>query len=91
MTDMVNHPRHYNSSPASCSQCGHTLECIEVTRHMSFNVGNVVKYLWRAGLKGGLEDMKKARWYLDDAIKEMERKESTQVEGHICMGRDVHG
>lgn len=71
----VNHPAHYTSSPAKCSKCGHPIECIDVVRHMGFNVGNVVKYLWRAGLKGSLvEDLKKGAWYLADEIKKMEAK-----------------
>lgn len=70
--DPVNKPKHYNSSPAVCD-CGRPIECIDVTRHMTFNIGNVVKYIWRAGLKGSLiEDLKKARWYLDDEIKKHE-------------------
>jgi hypothetical protein len=76
MNDSVDHPSHYNSLPATC-ECGKHIECIQVVRHMNFNLGNVIKYLWRAGLKDGdeIEDLKKARWYLDDEIK---RRESTQ-------------
>lgn len=73
MTDNVNHPPHYNSSQAKCSECGKQIECIDVTRHMNFNIGNAVKYLWRFVHKNGLEDLKKARWYLEDHIKEMEK------------------
>lgn len=66
MSDSVNHPKHYNVHPSG-------VECIEVVRHMSFNLGNVVKYLWRADEKGApLEDLKKARFYLDDEIKRRE-------------------
>jgi len=72
MTDLVNHPPHYNSSPAKC-ECGRQIECIDVTRHLGFNDGNAVKYLWRWRQKGGVEDLKKARWYLDDLIKQMEQ------------------
>lgn len=72
--DPVNHPSHYTSSPARCSACHHPIECIDVTRHMNFNIGNVVKYLWRAASKNGLEDLKKARWYLEDVINELEKK-----------------
>lgn len=75
--DKVNHPKHYTSSEAKCTKCNHPIECIDVTRHMSFNIGNVIKYLWRTKLKNGLEDLKKARWYLDDQIKQEEAK--TQV------------
>lgn len=56
--DPVNHPKHYNSHPSG-------VECITVTEHMSFNIGNAVKYLWRAGLKGATEqDLDKAIWYI---------------------------
>ena len=72
--DNVNHPKHYTSSDAVCDKCGDCIECIEVTRHMPFNIGNAVKYLWRWQHKNGLEDLKKARWYLEDAIKDLEKK-----------------
>ncbi len=63
--DAVNHPRHYTSHPSQ-------VECIQVTEHMSFCVGNAVKYLWRADLKNdAIEDLKKARWYID---REIERR-----------------
>jgi hypothetical protein len=42
---------------------------------MSFNLGNVIKYLWRADLKNGTEDLKKAAWYLNDEIERREREE----------------
>lgn len=65
-SDPVNHPAHYTSHPSG-------IECIEVTRWMNFNLGNALKYIWRAGNKGNaLEDLKKARWYLDDEIKRRE-------------------
>lgn len=60
--DLVNHPPHYTSSPSG-------VECIAVVEHMTFNIGNAVKYLWRAGLKGhALEDYKKAIWYIEREI-----------------------
>lgn len=59
--DMVNHPPHYGAHPSG-------IECIQVTRDMSFSVGNAVKYVWRADLKNGREDLEKAQWYLKDAI-----------------------
>lgn len=65
LSDPVNHPPHYNSHPSG-------VECITVTRHMNFNLGNVIKYCWRTDHKNGLEDLKKARWYLDDEIKRLE-------------------
>jgi hypothetical protein len=64
--DVVNHPNHYTQYP---------VEVIELTRHMPFCDGNVVKYVARSPFKGNrLQDLKKARWYLDDAIAEEEKK-----------------
>lgn len=71
MEDKINHPKHYNNSKAYCS-CGRRIECIDITRHMNFNIGNAIKYLWRYQDKNGLEDLKKAHWYLTDAIKQLE-------------------
>lgn len=64
--DVINHPPHYTGHPSG-------VECITITRHMNFNVGNAVKYLWRAGLKGAtVEDLRKAAWYIADEIKRLE-------------------
>jgi hypothetical protein len=68
--DPVNHPVHYTSHPARCA-CGSGIECIQVTEHFDFLLGNAIKYVWRAGLKDGTDkaqDLAKARWYLDRAI-----------------------
>ena len=63
LQDAVNHPPHYTSHPSG-------VECIQITEHMSFCVGNAIKYLWRADEKGkAVEDLKKARWYIDREIK----------------------
>lgn len=67
MTDMINHPPHYTDHPSG-------VECIAITEHMPFCIGNAVKYLWRAGLKGdALDDLRKARWYVDREISRRER------------------
>lgn len=65
--EAVNHPAHYTQHPSG-------VECIEVTRWMNFNLGNAIKYIWRAGLKGGvnLDDLRKAIWYLNDEIMRLE-------------------
>lgn len=61
MSDPTN-PNHYRSHPSG-------IEAIQVTEHMNFCLGNAMKYIWRAGLKGdAIEDLKKARWYLDREI-----------------------
>jgi Protein of unknwon function (DUF3310) len=66
--DSVNNPRHYVSHPSG-------IECIQVTEHMSFCVGNAVKYLWRADLKNdAVEDLRKARWYIDREIERRTKK-----------------
>lgn len=70
MTDMVNHPKHYTSDPSG-------VECIDVVRHRNYNIGNAMKYLWRAGLKNEdkhIEDLKKAIFYITDEIKRLEGK-----------------
>lgn len=65
--DPVSHPSHY----ASDGQFSFPdPECIMLTRLLDFNAGNAVKYIWRAGFKGSVaEDLRKALWYMDDAIK----------------------
>ena len=66
----VNHPPHYNKHPSG-------VECIDIVEHMGFNLGNAVKYLWRAGLKDGQpteRDLEKAIWYIDRELTNM-RKE----------------
>ena len=64
--DAVNHPKHYTSHPSG-------VECIQVTEHMGFNLGNAVKYIWRADLKAdAIEDLKKAKWYIERELKRRE-------------------
>ena len=68
MNDPVNHPSHYTSHPAKCS-CGKGIECIQITEHMKFNLGNALKYIWRCDLKlDAIEDLKKAKWYIEREI-----------------------
>ena len=73
INDKVNHPSHYTWLKKLCG-----IEVIDITRHMCFNLGNVVKYVLRAGRKSEegysdfdkeIEDLKKAKWYLEDEIK----------------------
>jgi hypothetical protein len=66
---MVNHPRHYTSHPSG-------IEAIEVTRHMNFNTGNAIKYLWRAGIKNEdshIQDLEKALFYVKDEIRRLQQ------------------
>ena len=61
--EAVDHPVHYTSHASG-------VECIQVTEQFGFNLGNAIKYIWRADDKGRpLEDLKKARWYVDREIQ----------------------
>lgn len=62
MSDQVNSPPHYTAHPSG-------IEVIEITRHMGFNLGNVIKYVLRADYKGGDRDLKKAMFYLQDELR----------------------
>jgi hypothetical protein len=67
-SEMVNHPSHYNKHPSG-------IECIHVIEHMSFNLGNALKYIWRCDLKkDAIEDLKKARWYIDRELAKREKQ-----------------
>lgn len=63
--DQVNNPPHYTAHPSG-------IECIQVTEHMGFNLGNAIKYIWRADLKEDTDkDLRKAMWYIS---RELERR-----------------
>lgn len=73
--DKVNHPKYYTSHPSG-------IECIEITRHYCFAIGNAIKYLWRAGLKveegmtdkqKEIEDLEKAIWYIKDRVNQLKK------------------
>lgn len=67
MTDLVNSPPHYTAHPSG-------VECIQIAEHMGFNLGNAVKYIWRADMKGSpVEDLRKAEFYVR---REIERRTS---------------
>jgi hypothetical protein len=68
--DNVNNPKHYTSHPSG-------IECIEITKHHNFCVGNAIKYLWRQGLKSEdtqIEDLEKAIWYIREEIETLTNK-----------------
>lgn len=65
--DVVNKPKHYTEHPSG-------IECIQVTEHMGFNLGNAVKYIWRCDLKkDAIEDLKKAKWYIEREIAKRDK------------------
>lgn len=62
--DRIN-PEYYRKHPSG-------VECIQITEHFNFNLGNAIKYLWRAGQKGkAIDDLRKAAWYIDREIKRL--------------------
>lgn len=73
-TDSIDHPPHYTSHPSG-------VECITVTEHMGFNLGNAVKYIWRADLKAdAIEDLRKAAWYINREINRRTAHETVPVD-----------
>lgn len=74
----VDHPPHYNSHPSG-------VECIDIIEHLPYNIGAAMKYLWRAGLKPGVEnetDLKKATWYINREIQRLKKER-----GNLSMDR----
>lgn len=60
--DPVSHPAHYTGHPSG-------IECIQITEHMGFNLGNALKYIWRCDLKhDAIEDLEKSVWYIQREI-----------------------
>ena len=73
-TDAVNHPAHYTSHPSG-------VECITITEHHNFCIGNAIKYLWRQGLKTGasnIEDLEKAVWYIKREVERIKTEDKTK-------------
>lgn len=65
MSDSVNHPKHYTSHKSG-------VECIDITEHLNFCIGNAMKYLWRVDDKGDpIENLQKAKWYIQ---RELDRR-----------------
>jgi hypothetical protein len=63
MHDPVNSPKHYTSHPSG-------IDCIQITEHMGFNLGNAIKYIWRSDLKNdSIEDLRKAVWYVQRELQ----------------------
>lgn len=83
MEDKVNHPSHYTWLKEKCG-----IEVIDITRHMDFCLGNAVKYILRAGhkreegysdIQKKIEDLQKAKWYIDDKIEQLKIEEEEYV------------
>ncbi len=74
MVDTVNYPPHYRAHASG-------VECIQITEHMNFCLGNAVKYIWRAGVKSSdpVEDLSKAVWYVNREIRRIEKNQEERV------------
>ena len=69
VNDVVNHPPHYNASGIEC------IDAIKAATDDGYEYylqGNIMKYIWRYRYKNGLEDLRKARWYLNELIEAKE-------------------
>lgn len=74
MADVVNHPSHYETGKFECIDVMVETQGVEAT--INFCVCNALKYIYRHKRKNGLEDIKKARWYLDKAVELEETKDA---------------
>jgi len=74
VSDVVNHPPHYTAHPSG-------VECIQIVEHMGFNLGNAVKYIWRADLKHDdvTQDLRKAAWYIEREIARRTKPSASPV------------
>ena len=74
MQDVVNNPKHYTSHPSG-------IDCIQITEHMGFNLGNAIKYVWRSDLKNdAIEDLNKAIWYI---LREIDRRKKQELNAYL--------
>jgi hypothetical protein len=76
MSDNVNHPNHYNHGGVECFDA---LRAALGDKYMGFLIGNVIKYCWRYEHKNGIEDLQKAKAYIDEAIKEMHWRTGKEI------------
>src|SRR5689334_16909586 len=82
--ERIDHPHHYTSHPSG-------IECIDVVEHMGFNLGNAIKYIWRADEKGNTDqDLAKAEWYIKRE-RELRRKLAGEPGCHCGAGGGMAG
>lgn len=84
MDDPVNHPSHYVSHPSG-------VEAIQITEHMGFCLGNAMKYIWRADLKGNsIEDLEKAIWYVQREVEKRKLADFNAASDKFMAGSAYH-
>lgn len=78
MIDNVNNPIHYMQGAIECIDCikAATINKVGIE---AFCVGNAIKYLFRYENKNGLEDVKKAQWYINRLIQELDEKKGNNT------------
>lgn len=83
MTEKVNHPQHYNNHPSG-------VECITIVEWFNFNLGNAIKYVWRAGHKSNdpQEDLMKAKWYIERELARLQSNNEKSLD-EILDGRSL--
>lgn len=72
----VDHPDHYNQGSIECIEA--LKACMTPEEYHGFCSGNVIKYVWRYRSKNGLKDLKKAKWYLETLIKDIEEDDENE-------------
>ena len=89
MNEKVNHPNHYNNGKVECIDA---IESATVNKNgiEAFCVGNIIKYLWRYEDKNGIEDINKAKWYLDFLLSAYDKlpicKEEKYINPNVYYG-----
>jgi len=84
MSDMINKPKHYQSPKPMRN--GQHLEAIDVIKAfgLGFELGNAIKYILRSDAKGAtIEDLKKAGYYINDQIREMESARAAPIKAEV--------
>lgn len=78
--DMVNHPSHYTAGGVECIDAIKAALACHAEPYRAFLTGQAIKYLWRWPAKNGAEDLKKARWYLERLIGELEDENGNKTD-----------
>ena len=84
----VNHPKHY-SLCIHC-ECGKNIECLDIVKNLPFVDGNIIKYVWRWRQKNGIEDLHKAKFYLNELIKSVQEQKLKATRNTLINDLDLN-
>jgi DNA-directed RNA polymerase alpha subunit len=84
----VNHPKHY-SLDIHC-ECGKNIECLDIVKNLPFVDGNIIKYVWRWRQKNGIEDLHKAKFYLNELIKSVQEQKLKATRNTLINDLDLN-